>query len=156
MVNRQIQFKICHFCTFFQIFVYDHGPGARASHIANDFFLQIRSPNKYIDKVDKRRFIKYKGFCVRHKNVLEGLWEPPLPWIGLILWPQLSDQQGILKKFCENWVDSHFFAFFVIKNSTLGFSLFQQFIWYLQTKTWFIAPRPITTTSRATEWIVLS
>ena len=29
------------FCTFFQIFVYEHGPGARAPHNANDFFKNI-------------------------------------------------------------------------------------------------------------------
>ena len=38
----------------FHFFVYEHGPGARAPHIANDFLLQIRSPDKYIGKVDKR------------------------------------------------------------------------------------------------------
>ena len=47
--------------------VYDHGPGARAPHIANDFFLQILSPNKYIEKVDKRWFIRYNGFGARYK-----------------------------------------------------------------------------------------
>ena len=79
-----MQFKICEFWTLFQFFVYDHGPGARAPHIANDFFLQIRSPNKYIGKVDKRWFIRYNGFCARYKNVPGGaLRAPPLPWIGL-------------------------------------------------------------------------
>ena len=84
MVNRQIQFKICYFCTLFHFFVFDHDPGARP-YVANDFLLQNRSPNKYIGKVGKRRFIKYNGFCARYRNVLEGADSaPPLPGIGLM------------------------------------------------------------------------
>ena len=71
MQNRQIQFKICYFCTLFQVLVFDRDPGARTPHIQNDC-LQIRRPNKYIGKVDKRRFIIYKGFCARYRNVLGG------------------------------------------------------------------------------------
>ena len=77
-----MQFKICEFWTLFHFFVYDHGPSARAPHIANDFFLQIRSPNKYIAKVDKRWFIRHNGFCARYKNVPGGLRAPPaLNWV---------------------------------------------------------------------------
>ena len=54
MQNWQIQFKICYFVPFFKLFVFDRGPGARTLHIQNEFFLQIRRPNKYIEKVDKR------------------------------------------------------------------------------------------------------
>ena len=73
MLNRQMQFKICEFWTLFQFFVHDHGPGARAPHICGKrFFLQIRSPNKYIGKVGKRWFIRYNGFCARYKNVHGG------------------------------------------------------------------------------------
>ena len=72
MQNRQIQFKICYFCTLFQVFVFNRDPGAHTPHIENDFFLQIRRPNKYIGKVDKRRFIKYNGFCAIYRNVLGG------------------------------------------------------------------------------------
>ena len=86
MQNRLIQYKMCYFCTLFQIFVFDCDPGARTPHIQNDFFLQIRRPNKYLGKVDKRRFIKYNGFCARYRNVLGGGgFRPPLPGIGLML-----------------------------------------------------------------------
>ena len=53
MLNGEIQFKICYFSTLFIIFVYDHGPGARAPHIVNNFFLLIQSHKKYMGKVDK-------------------------------------------------------------------------------------------------------
>ncbi len=80
MQNRQIQFKICYFCTLFQVFVFNRDPGARTPHIENDFFLQIRGPNKYIGKVNKRRFIKYNGFGVRYRNVLGGADSAPPAW----------------------------------------------------------------------------
>ena len=81
MQNRLIQYKMCYFYTLFQIFVFDCDPGARTPHIQNDFFLQIRRPNKYIGKVDKRRFIKYNSFGARYRNVLGGR----IPRIGLII-----------------------------------------------------------------------
>ena len=37
------------------------------------FFLQILSPNKYIEKVDKRWFIRYNGFGARYKMYQGGL-----------------------------------------------------------------------------------
>ena len=105
-----MQFKICEFWTLFHFFVYDHGPGARAPHIANNFFLQNRSPNKYIGKVDKRWFIRYNGFCARYKNVPGGaLRAPPLPWIGLMtFFSKLSTFFKIVELFgivgsCQNW-----------------------------------------------------
>ena len=70
MENRQIQFKISYFLPFFKVFLFDRDPGARTSHIQNDF-LQIRRLNKYLGKVDKRRFIKYNVFCARYRNVLD-------------------------------------------------------------------------------------
>ena len=88
MQNRQIQFKMCYFCTLFQIFVFDCEPGVLTHHIQNEFCLQIQRANKYMGKVDKRRFIKYHGFCARYRNVLGGGFRPPpppLPGIGLTI-----------------------------------------------------------------------
>ena len=80
MQNRQLQFKICYFCTLFKFFAFDFAPGVRTPYTQNDFFLQIRRPNKYIGKVYKRRFVKYNGFCLRHRNVLGGSgFRPPCP-----------------------------------------------------------------------------
>ena len=54
MLNRQVQNML--FLYTFQFFVYDHGPGAHT---------KIRSPNKYLGKVDKRRFTQYNDFYAR-------------------------------------------------------------------------------------------
>ena len=84
MLKRKIQFKICDFCTLLQIFVYDPGPRVHAPHITNDFFLQNRSPNKYIGKVDKLWFIRYITAFVQDMKMYQGGSESTPPALNRV------------------------------------------------------------------------
>ena len=69
MQNGQIKLKIGYFCRLFQIFVFNHDTCAPYLKSQTIHFYKFVDLTNNIGQVDKRRFIKWNGFCVWYWNV---------------------------------------------------------------------------------------